>query len=187
MPPHGPLSGLLARATTAADPAAREAAFDELLRLLMIYIRAAMGHRLRDHRESIDVCQSIAKSFVGDFEEGRIAFDSEAAVAAYLKKTVRSKLADLARHDNAHKRAAHHSPIDSHGPATQNPGPRSLIIEVEDKARALGQLTDEERTLIDLRQRGIDWETIAQQLGKDPATLRQQFSRAQRRIAEGAG
>jgi len=74
----------------------------------MIYIRAGMGRRLRDHRESVDVCQSVAKSFIEDFETGRINFDTEAQLtgttvhgcrcldAAHMESVVRDLRIEIA-------------------------------------------------------------------------------------------
>ena len=61
-----PLSGLLKAVADHSDPGARDAAFAELLRLVGIYVRAGMGRGLRARRESMDVCQSVAKSFIDD-------------------------------------------------------------------------------------------------------------------------
>lgn len=185
MAEQGRLSGLLSRACGKdIDPRAREAAMDELLRLLMIYIRAGMGRRLRDHRESADVCQSLARSFVADFESGRLEFPSEAALAAYIQQTVRSKLADLGRHDGALKRGgdAAHTGDAAHAPSPLM-GPSSVTEAREAVARAMAQLTEEERELLRLRNNGVEWDVIARQLNRTPEALRQQFSRLQRRLA----
>lgn len=99
----GGLHSLLAQAAE-GDARAREQALGELLRLLSIFVRAAMGRRLRDHRESEDVCQSIARSFIEDLGTGRLRFENEAAVVGYLRTVVQTKLALLARHDGAAKR-----------------------------------------------------------------------------------
>ena len=112
--PGPDLQALVADAA-AADPVARDRAFTEFLRLISIFVRVRMGNRLRDHRESADVCQSIAKSFVDDAARGLLKFDSPAALNAYLQQVVRSKLAELHRHDTADKRggtdaAPEHSP-----------------------------------------------------------------------------
>ncbi len=197
MAEQGRLSGLLSRACDGADANAREAAFDELLRLLMIFVRAGMGTRLRDHRESMDVCQSVARSFVEDFGRGTLVFESEAALAGYLKQTVRTKLADLSRHDGARKRGAgarafaigpgESGDVAVRDPSSDEPGPDTVILEGEAKERALAALGEDDRTLVRLRLEGQSWDDISRLTGKNAAALRQQFSRAQRRIAETLG
>lgn len=99
----GNLHSLLTLARS-GDERAGDQAFREVSRLLTIFVRAGMGHRLRDHRESADVCQSIARSFIEDHAAGAVKFENEAALVGYLKTVVRSKLAMLARHDGAMKR-----------------------------------------------------------------------------------
>lgn len=185
----GGLKALLTRACgggdAAGDPRAREAAFEELLRLVMISIRAGMGRRLRDHRESADVCQSVAKSFVDDYEAGRVRFETEAQLAAYLQRVVRSKLADLARHDVAAKRGGGaRAGEQSVGevPDAAAAGASAALRADEAHDRVMRGLTEPEQVLIRLRAQGLSWEQIAAVLDRDAAALRQQFSRIQRRL-----
>lgn len=197
----GGLTGLLVAACGrgAVDAAAREAAFEELMRLVMIYIRAGMGRRLRDHRESADVCQSVAKSFVEDFEGGKLSFESEAQLAAYLQRVVQSKLADLARRDAAAKRGGGAREVRLDPPAGDGRGGWELgnaraphvgasadLRRDEAYQYVLKGLTEEEQSIVRLRQQGLSWEQIARMVGGEAAALRQQFSRAQRRVG-GAG
>jgi DNA-directed RNA polymerase specialized sigma24 family protein len=190
------LHALLTKACDPADAVGRERAFQELLRLLAIYVRGAMGTALRDHRESMDVCQSIARSFVEDFAGGKVRFENEQALAGYLQQVVRSKLAALARHDGAAKRGggAGAVPIgisDSGGsgfipPAADHTASTSAR-DREAARRVVDSLTEEEQTLVRLRRTGLEWDHIARELGKDPAALRQQYSRLQRRISDEIG
>jgi DNA-directed RNA polymerase specialized sigma24 family protein len=180
------LSGLLKAAANPTDPRARDAAFSELLRLVGIYVRAGMGRALRDRRESLDVCQSVAKSFVDDMAAGKLQFDNEAAVAGYLQKVVKSKLAELAREDRAQKRGGGLGPQELHESGIEADDASTLdrLAQDEQWQRVMDALSDHERALIALRRRGIEWPQIAEQLGRDPAALRQQFSRLQKRVIE---
>lgn len=187
------LHALLTKACDPDDAAGRERAFQELLRLLAIYVRGAMGTALRDHRESMDVCQSIARSFVEDFAGGKLRFENEQALAGYLQQVVRSKLAALARHDGAAKRGGGLSAVpigasDSCGsgfvPPAPDPTASTSAGDRESARRIFETLSQEEQTLVRLRRSGLEWEHIARELGKDAATLRQQFSRLQRRISD---
>lgn len=180
-------SAFLARAAQ-GDPAQRDRAYAELLRWVRIVVRAEMGRRLRDHRESVDVCQSIARSFVDDFQSGRVRFESERALAAYLRVAVRSKLAELARRDGALKRGAggRALPIDAAPDAPDGErGPPALSAEAWERLR--GNLPGDDRHLLELRMRGLDWATIAEQLGTSEASARQRFSRVARRLREETG
>lgn len=180
------LSGLLKAAANPTDPRARDAAFSELLRLVGIYVRAGMGRALRDRRESLDVCQSVAKSFVDDMAAGKLQFDNEAAVAGYLQKVVKSKLAELAREDRAQKRGGGLGPQALHESGIEADDASALdrLAQDEQWQRVMDALSDHERTLITLRRRGLEWPQIAEQLGRDPAALRQQFSRLQKRVTD---
>lgn len=185
------LSGLLKAAADQSDPRARDAAFAELLRLVGIYVRAGMGRGLRGRRESMDVCQSVAKSFVDDMTAGKLMFESEAAVAGYLQKVVKSKLAELAREDNAKKRAAG-TPIASLTESVAvSDADQSAVFDRagagEQWDKAIAFLTPEEQLLVSLRRRGLEWEIIANQLGREPSALRQQFSRLQQRVIDRLG
>ena len=188
------LTNLLAQAVgKAGDPASRERAFDELSRLVMIYVRASMGRRLRDQRESMDVCQSVAKSFIDDFDQGRIRFDSEAQLAAYLQQIVKSKVTDLARADGAAKRGGDARPISltpadqsvSVEPAARGPSASTDMRTDEALDRLLDDLSPEEKALARLRAQGLSWEQISAHLNEDVAALRQRYSRVARRIEGG--
>lgn len=193
MEPGGGLRALLGRACgKGGDARAREEAFEELLRLVTIAIRAGMGRRLRDHRESGDVCQSVARSFVEDFEAGRLEFETEAQLAAYLRRVVKHKLVDLARADAAAKRGggrptarddgAVSAAADVHGPSA------SAGLRADEALEGLlAGLSAEEQALVRLRRQGLSWEQIADALGdgRDAVALRQQFSRLRRRVGEG--
>jgi len=186
------LQAILSRACDASNGPAREAAFAELLRLVSIFVRAGMGHRLRDHRESMDVCQSVARSFVEDFAGGRLSFPNESALAAYLQRVVRNKLAELGRHDATVKRGGGRRPlaVDSGGadggvnPAAHSPTASEEAAAAELLSQIEQELTESDRTLIQMRRQGLEWDQIASQLGKDSATLRQRWARLQKRIGD---
>jgi DNA-directed RNA polymerase specialized sigma24 family protein len=168
-----------------AGPEQREAAFAELMRLAMISVRASMGRRLRDHRESGDVCQSVAKSFVEDVREGRVIFTSEVELTAYLRCAVRSKLADLARRDGADKRGGEHAVT---GPwaeaAATDPTVSSRLSRRELLGRVLDRLDERDRELVMLRQRGLDWNAIGAATGEGAENARQRFARVLRRARD---
>ncbi len=180
-------SAFLARVAQ-RDPAQRDRAYAELLRWVRIVVRAEMGRRLRDHRESVDVCQSIARSFVDDLQSGRVRFESERALAAYLRVAVRSKLAELARRDAALKRGAGEHAVPLHGAteaAADERDPPDLSAEAW--ARLRESLPGDDRHLIELRMRGLDWATIAEQLGTNETAARQRFSRVVRGLRDKEG
>lgn len=184
------LDKLLRHAAT-LEGVERDRAFEDLVRLLMIMVRARMDHKLRAGRESMDVCQSVAKSFVDDWQAGRVQFENEAALAGYLQTVVRNKLADLSRRDTALRRGGGDRPLpidDERGVSASaiagtGPGASSIVAEAELREKSLANLTDEDRALIDLRRRGLEWDQIAAELGESSAALRKRWSRLQARVA----
>lgn len=183
-----------------ADPAARERAYAELLRLVTIFVRARLGargaagggDRLRDHRESADVCQSIAKSFYDDASKGALKFDSPAALNGYLQQVVRTKLAELARHDGAAKRGGPDAPRPGRIDAGADPDlaeardPTASVQALSDEqlARLLAALTPDESQLVAMRRQGLEWPDIAAALGVSEGSLRQRWSRLRKRLEE---
>jgi|GEM_PF-1185005 len=168
-----------------APAAVRERAFAELLRLVTIFVRARMGGRLREHRESIDVCQSIAKSFVEDASSGKLVFENQAAFNGYLQQVVRTKLAELARHDGAVKRGGERvrgHRLDPDSCIGTSPTASMHAMGRERAEEIVGQLTAEDVEVAAMRSRGLEWSVIAAATGKSEASLRQRWSRVQRRI-----
>lgn len=191
MPSTPRLESLLRRAV-GLESQEREHAFEELVRLLIIMVRSRMDPRLRARRESMDVCQSVAKSFIEDLQAGRIAFENEASLAAYLQKVVRNKMTDLARHDNAARRGGGGTPLaidDERGVGEQfisagGESPDEEIRASELREKALHDLTDADRILMDLRRRGLDWQQVADQLGESSESVRKRWSRLRERLVD---
>ena len=181
--------GSLIAGLGAAEGVQRERAYAELLRLVSIFVRVRMGSRLRDHRESMDVCQSIAKSFVDDAAQGRLTFESPAALTAYLQRVVQTKLAELSRHDTALKRGGGEgeAALDAFGSgiaASDSPTASRQVVHDEVSERLMSALSEDERQLVSLRRRGLEWAEIARSMNINEATLRQRWSRLQKRIEE---
>jgi len=196
MPPENNLATLFRAACSQSDPASREAAFAEILDLLLIYVRAGMGRALRNHRESADVCQSIARSLVEDVDAGRLHFETEPELRAYLRQVVRSRLAFLARSDSAQKRGGGARPtsLDPGGPEDSlkrdppDPGasPSENVAADEARENAQATLSETALTVAQLRSRGMSWDEIAKLTGQSAEALRQEWSRLQRRMTDTA-
>lgn len=189
----GKLTALLSAARQHEDSASRDRALEELLRLLTIFIRAGMGESLRRHRESADICQSVAKSFVVDLFDGRLEFPTEAALVAYLQQIVRTKLAEAARRDRAIKRGGGvasvegglEGQIDAGGRGEATPSMHAIAGET--RARVAAELDADDAELVRLKQSGMTWEQIGCRLGLSSAAVRQRWSRVSRRAAGGDG
>jgi hypothetical protein len=187
---NDPLHALLSRAHT-GDPAASREAFEELLRLVKMIVRAGMGVHLRDARDSGDVCQSIAKSFIEDWRSRAIVFDSDAALSAYLRAVVRSKLAMLSRSDNALKRGGQQTTHGmfggselSGGPAQKNPSSSQQLESRERMEKVRAKLDPADLEIARLRLSGSTWEQIAERTGDTPDALRKRWSRLAQSLGE---
>lgn len=185
------LGALLTQARVGTDAAARDRAFEEVLRLLSIFVRSSMGSALRRNRESVDICQTVARSFVADLRDGKLEFASEAALVAYLQTVVRTKLAEVARRDRAIKRGGPTEPgapqpvrYDSATLPADDPTASVGVGAQEDLERAIAALTPTELELIRLRRTGMSWEQIAQATGRPSTALRKEWSRLQSRLRE---
>lgn len=174
-----------------------DAVFAELLRLVRLLVRSGMGRRLRDFRESADVCQSIARSFIADHRAGAITFESEQQLVAYLRTVVASKLASIARSDQALKRGGprglgHASGqrgvdqvADTAGAARGHAvDPSTPAVNAETSEQVDAALTEDDRELARLRLRGMDWSQIAAHLNQDPQVLRKRWSRMIERLGD---
>lgn len=195
MSDSGKLAALLARACGKAGPSAeRERAFEEVLRLLTIFVRSSIGSGLRRNRESVDICQSVAKSLVMDLRDGKLEFENEAALIGYLQTVVRTKLAEVARHDRALKRGGASAPGGAHASAAipvdfvsdRGATASKGALEAEAFAHAMEQLSADEQELVRLRKAGLEWEQISGRLGRTSAALRKEWSRMQERLRDGS-
>ena len=180
------LNALLTQAVAGTDSQAKERAYAEVLRLLTIFVRGAMGSALRRRRESVDICQSVAKSLVADVQRGVVEFPSEAALVAYLQMVVRSKLAEVARYEGALKRGGGTGPgFDLESVPSSDPS-ASADSRGRDAGMQAAALIDERgQELIRLRQSGLSWEQISELTGRSPAALRQEWSRLQAKVRDG--
>ncbi len=175
-------------------PNENPAAFVELLRIVRMLVRSGMGQHLRDFRDSADVCQSIARSLVVDHREGALSFASDKQLVAYLRTIVHSKLASLARSDQALKRGGSTSryvggSIDIAQIAGQHRSldPANASLREETSSQINAALTEDDRELARLRLRGLNWNQIAEQLKEDPQVLRKRWSRLTERLSQLGG
>jgi DNA-directed RNA polymerase specialized sigma24 family protein len=183
----GPLASLLFAACAHPSTAERNDAFAEVLDLLHIYVRAAMGRALRSNRESTDVCQSIARSLAADLAHDRLDFPTPAHLRAYLKQVVRTKLALLARTDATLKRGGHHTTATHSSiadPPANSPTPSQSTAAAESLDAAHNALPPDLQEVALLRARGLNWDQIAAATGRPAPALRQQWSRATRDARE---
>ena len=137
--------------------------------------------------ESMDVCQSVLRSFFVRAAVGEYELNDASQLVNLLAAMARNKLASTARREYQQKRDRRRIAQSSDSQAFDHPDQRqetpSMIVagqELLERAKSL--LRDEERQLADLRAAGRSWDEIAAQVGGTAQARRVQFSRAMERI-----
>src|SRR4051812_38850289 len=162
-------------------------AFDELIRrvragdqdaatlLVRRYepaIRRAVRFRLADARlgsllDSMDICQSVLKSFFVRAASGQYDLETPEKVMALLAAMARNKLASQARRQGAQRRGGLHDPgggLDQERLAAPGAGPSRVVAARDLLQEVRRRLSPEERQILDLRGEGHDWAAIASRL-----------------------
>ena len=179
------LKTLLKDAGAAGDSPAQRQAWEELTRLLRMYVSAVMTEEDRSVEESMDVVNSIVESFVSEARDGRIRFESEGQLKRYLKGAARNKLHDHARRRTALKRGGRAKSIpigaDSSRGEIDPANPQSadmLVLDREDFIESMRRrLSEFDRSLWSLRLQGADWSEIALAFGVTPDAARKRVER----------
>jgi len=188
-PPENPFLTYVAR-LRAGD----QAALEELVARYTPVIKLEARMRLRSPHlravlDSMDVCQSVLKSFFLRAAAGQFDIDRPEDLRKLLVQMACNKSLEAARREYAQKRDARRS-VGLGDEAHQVPGGDDPVVEVEWQEllmRGRQMLSPDERKLAEARAAGQTWEEIAAVLGGTPDGLRMQFSRAQARVAEALG
>ena len=171
-----------------------EQAATELVRRYEPAIRRAVRFRLTDTRlrrsfDSLDVCQSVLLSFFVRAASGEYELDTPEQLVKLLTVMARNKLLNQAREHHAARRDNRlvARTLEGIDPPGTEPSPsrqaeaRELLEEVQRR------LTPDERLLVELRNQGHDWATIAARLGSNAVALRQKLHRALARLTRDLG
>jgi RNA polymerase sigma-70 factor (ECF subfamily) len=174
-----------------------EQAAEELVRRYEAEVRleVRVWLRLRDPRlrrvfDSMDICQSVLASFfvraaVGDFD-----LDEPRQLIGLLVGMARNKLSEQVKHHQRRRRDVRRT-AGAEAEALAEPAleetPSQVVAHRELLQMFREQLTDEEKRLADLRVAGLDWATIAAQLGGSADGRRKQLARAIERVGSGLG
>jgi RNA polymerase sigma factor (sigma-70 family) len=180
---------LIARVRQGDDQAAAE-----LVRRYEPAIRRAVRFRLTDPRlrrtcDSLDICQSVLASFFVRAASGQYDLHSPEQLLRLLTTMARNKLLNQARQEQAARRDNRlvNNDLAQHELAATTPSPpqqaevRELLAEVQRR------LSPEERQLVELRNQGHDWNSIAALLGGNAVALRQKLHRALERLSRQFG
>jgi RNA polymerase sigma factor (sigma-70 family) len=170
------------------------AAAEELVRRFEPAVRRVVRLRvqhspLQRHLDSVDVCQSVLRSFFVRAALGEYDLDEPTQLVRLLSAMARNKLADQGRRLQGVPR----DPVAVKGAATlddasdQGATP-SRIVEGRDLLDAVrSRLTEDERQLAEQRAEGRTWDDIAAERGEGAEALRKRLSRALDRVAAQLG
>ena len=190
MPEPSPFADLVRRVRAGDDAAATE-----LVRTYEPLVRREVRLRLSDRRlervfDSMDVCQSVLKSFFVRTAAGQYDLEDPAQLVRLLERMARNKLADAARRENRQKRDHRRAGADGEvlaGVAGDDPSPSRMAAGRELLGQVRVRLTADEQQLADLRAEGLTWEEIAARVGGTAQARRVQFGRAIDRVAADLG
>jgi RNA polymerase sigma-70 factor (ECF subfamily) len=158
-------------------------------------IRRAVRFRLADAGlaallDSMDICQSVLGSFFLRAATGQYKLETPEQLLKLLTTMARNKLISHARKQHAQRRDIRRvsSGDDNEGrfvSAHQSP---SKQVEVRDLLQEVQRrLSPDERRMLELRNEGHDWASIASELGGSAEARRRRLSRALDRVAEQLG
>ncbi len=139
--------------------------------------------------DSMDICQSVLKSFFVRAASGQYELDQPEDLQKLLTAMARNKLKYQVRKHTAQRRDRRR--IDTgtdprlvaaqEATASQQFSARDLLEAVRQR------LAPEELQLVEWRDEGLDWEAIAGRLDGSPEALRKKLSRALDRVAAELG
>jgi len=169
-------------------------ALEELVERYAPVIRLEARMRLRSNHlravlDSMDICQSVLKSFFLRAAAGQFDIDRPEDLRRLLVKMACNKSLEAARKEYADKRDARRS-VSLGDEAHQIAGDDDPVGEVEWQEllmRGRQMLTADERRIAEGRSAGQSWEELAASLGGTADGLRMQLARAQDRVAAALG
>lgn len=149
--------------------------------------------RLRQIVSESDVCQSVMMRFLVGLWSGKFEIQRSEELAGLLKKIVRARVADLARHWTAQRRDVRRNVSSDHACSvesmTTKASPSQLVANAELLEEIKHRLGDRAQRILALRQQKKTWAEIAGELGESsgPEAIRKQYERALIRVAEQLG
>jgi RNA polymerase sigma-70 factor (ECF subfamily) len=169
-----------------------EQAAVEMVRHYEPLIRREIRLQLEDSRlsrlfDSMDICQSVLKSFFFRTAAGQYDLDTPEQLQRLLVTMAKNKLASAARSQHRRRRDQRRIAADGEeqleGVAAAAPTPSQIVAGKELLERFRQALNEEERQVADLRAEGLAWDDIATRLGGTAQARRMQLARAVERVA----
>jgi RNA polymerase sigma-70 factor (ECF subfamily) len=171
-----------------------EQAATELFTRYEQHILRVARNRLRDQRlrrilDSVDIRQSVMKSFFLRMAMGQFEINSPEDLLKLLATMVKNKVVDKARRVSSPKGGGDrvHQPIDETPVAKPGESPSQIVAGKELLEEAQRRLSAEELQMRQLRAEGLEWVDIAEKMGGTAEARRKQYARAMDRLAEELG
>jgi RNA polymerase sigma-70 factor (ECF subfamily) len=167
----------------------------EMVRRYEPLIRRQVRLQLEDQRlcrlfDSMDVCQSVLKSFFFRTAAGEYDLDTPEQLQRLLVSMARNKLASAARAQHRQRRDNRRVAAGAEhlqGVAAGSPTPSQEVAGRELLERFRQELSAEERQVAELRSQGLAWSEIAARLGGTAQARRVQLARAVERVSRELG
>ncbi len=167
-----------------------EEAAEELVSAFEPLVRRELRIKMTDRRmaqlfDSVDVCQSIWSSFFVRVAAGQYDLQSPERLAKLLSSMAKNKLASQARRHHAEKRDVDRMDHNCKELAVfpdQRENPSVWLQAKELYQKIQESMSEEERTMSELRRAGLTWEAVAKNLGGTAQARRMQFDRAADRV-----
>ena len=146
--------------------------------------------RLRNLLDSMDICQSVLRSFFVRAASSQFELETPEQVLKLLTAMARNKLASQARRQHSLRRDNRRaSPM---GDAVSwlvasGDSPRAAIVVLDLQEEIRRRLSRDEWQLLELKNQGHDWAEIAAQVGGAAESLRKKLARAIDRVVEELG
>lgn len=146
--------------------------------------------RLRRVCDSMDICQSVLGNFFVRASGGQFDIDSPDQLLKLLSTMIRNKVTDVARRQTTERRnqgriAA--APVEEFEIRGTQDTPSQIISARELAEAAQQKLSPDERTIVQRRTNGQNWDDIARELGGTAEGLRKKMTRAMDRVAKELG
>lgn len=170
--------------------AGEESALEELVSQYEPIIRLEARMRLRSPRlrsvlDSMDICQSVLKSFFMRAAAGQFSIDRPEELRRLLVQMACNKSLEHVRREYAQRRDVRRS-VALGDDAANIPDEADPMAEVEWQElllRGKQMLSPQEQVIAAARQQGQTWDQIATELGGTPDKHRMQLNRAIERVA----
>jgi len=168
----------------------------ELMRQFEPFLHREVRLRLEDQRlrqayDTMDISQSVLKSFFVRAAVGEFTLEHPRQFLALLVKMTRRKVVARARHEYRQKRDRRRVvcdvSVDLNAVPGHEPTPSVAVAGAELIERARQLLSPEERSIAELRAAACSWEEVAQRLGGTAQARRVQFRRAMQRVINQLG